>query len=272
MTTAGTPISRPLRAWLGVEVLFGVAASLSIGLSPGDSATNFAWPVRPAVMAAVLGAFYITTAPLFLLPLFARRWEMIRVIVLPAALFCLLELVATFLHWDKFAVGSRPFAVWLASYVLPPPIFVAAYVWHQRQARAQAAPSGQPLSHGLRRACQAIGGTLTLCGALGFAIPSLLMPLAPWSMTPLTTRALSGWFVVYGTLLLSMAHEDHRAHCRLASLMAVLALPMLLIQMLRFSSQVDWSRPGLWVGLALFAAVAACGLCLARGSWREALR
>lgn len=272
MTTTATPISRPLRAWLGVEVLFGVAASLSIGLSPEASSSNFAWPVRPAVMAAVLGAFYFTTAPLFLLPLFARRWECIRVMILPAALFCTLELVATFLHWEKFSVGSRPFAVWLASYVLPPPILVAAYVWHQRHLRAQPAAPAEPLPGWLRKTCVGCGAALTLVGGLGFVAPSVLIPTAPWAMTPLTMRALAGWFVVFGTLLLSMARENQRTHCRLASLMALLALPMLLLQMSRFSTQVDWSRPALWVGLALFALVAACGSGLARGSWRDALR
>lgn len=271
MTNAAVPISRPLRFWLGVEVCFGVAASLSIGLSPEDTSTNFAWPVRPAVMAAVLGAFYITTAPLFMLPLFARRWENVRVIILPAALFTLLELIATLLHWDKFSVGSRPFWVWFASYILPPPILVAAWIWHQRQPGANRAPTA-PFSRGLRRTCVLCGGTLTLLGATGFIAPTLFIPHAAWTMTPLTTRALAGWLIVYGTLLLSMARENDRTRCRLVSLMTVLALPILLLQMLRFQSQVDWSRPSLWVGLALFAVVMACGVNLARGSWREALR
>ncbi|MEP7189234.1 MAG: hypothetical protein ABI901_08600, partial [Roseiflexaceae bacterium] len=77
----GTSIAWPLRVWLAVEVLFGVAAVLAIGIAPADTKTNFAWPIQPVVMAAVLGGFYITSAPLFLLPLFAKRWEMIRVMI-----------------------------------------------------------------------------------------------------------------------------------------------------------------------------------------------
>ena len=50
--------------------------------------------------------------------------EMIRVMVLPTALFSTAQLAATILHWDKFTVDSTPFYVWLASYVLPPPIFM----------------------------------------------------------------------------------------------------------------------------------------------------
>ena len=74
MTSQGTPIAWWLRTWLAVEVLFGVGAVLAIGLSPADTITNFAWPIQPVVMAAVLGGFYITSAPLFLLPFFAKRW------------------------------------------------------------------------------------------------------------------------------------------------------------------------------------------------------
>lgn len=272
MTTGGTPISWPLRAWLGVEVLFGVSAVLAIGVSPEDSATNFAWPIRPAVMAAVLGAFYITTAPLFLLPLCARRWEMIRAMILPAALFCAVQLVATFLHWEKFTVGSRPFVVWFASYILPPPILVAAYVWHQRRAGTPSAARDEPLPSWLRTLCLLCGGALTLSGVIVFVVPTLLIPVFPWTLTPLTARSLCAWLIVVGTLLLSMARENDRSRCRLASLMAIFALPALLLQLLRFRAQVDWSRPALWLGLGLFAVVALCGLSLARGSWRAALR
>jgi hypothetical protein len=105
MNTKGTPIAFPLRAWLAVEVLFGIGAVLAVGLAPAETETNFAWPINPVVMAAVLGAFYMTSAPLFLLPLFAKRWEMIRVMILPTALFSTIQLAATFLHWDKFTAA-----------------------------------------------------------------------------------------------------------------------------------------------------------------------
>ncbi len=271
MSTQGTPIRWPVRAWLGVEVCFGVAAVLAIGVAPQDSATNFAWPIRPAVMAAVLGAFYITTAPLFLLPLFARRWEMIRVMILPAALFCAIQLLATFLHWEKFTVESRPFAVWLASYVLPPPILVAAYVWQERTARGRTVDSGETFPGWLRALCLACGGALVLLGASCFAAPALLVPRFAWVLTPLTTRSMSAWLILFGTLLVCMVRENDRTRCRLASLMLIFALPALIVQMLRFREEVNAASPALWVGLALFAVAFVCGLCVARGSWRAAM-
>lgn len=271
MTSQGTSIAWPLRAWLAVEVLFGVAAVMAIGLSPADTETNFAWPIQPVVMAAVLGAFYITSAPLFLLPLFAKRWEMIRTMILPTALFSTVQLAATFLHWDKFSVGSIPFYVWFASYLLPPPIFISAYLWHQRKAASHSATSDDPLPFWLNRLLVICGSVLTAGAILVFIFPSLLIPIFPWQLTPLTARSLSGWLIAIGTIMLSMSHENDRTRSRLATLMFILILPALLLQMARYANEVNWSNPVLWMGLILFAVVGFCGLYLANGSWREAL-
>jgi hypothetical protein len=271
MKSSGTPIAWPLRLWLAVEVLFGVGAVMAVGLSPADTETNFAWPIQPVVMAAVLGGFYITSAPLFLLPLFARRWEMIRAMILPSALFSTVQLAATFLHWDKFSIGTVPFYVWFASYLLPPPIFVAAYLWHQRKASPSQTSSDDTFPTWLKRLLVSIGSLLTAGAVLVFLFPNLLIPVFPWQLTPLTARSLSGWLIAVGTLMLSISRENNRTRARLATPMLILILPALLLQMLRYADQVDWSNLVLWIGLILFAIIGFCGLYLANGSWRDAL-
>jgi hypothetical protein len=271
MKDSGTPIAWPLRLWLAIEVLFGIAAVLAIGLSPADTETNFAWPIQPVVMAAVLGGFYITSAPLFMLPLFARRWEMIRPMILPAALFTTIQLAATFLHWDKFSVGTVPFYVWFASYLLPPPIFVAAYLWHQRKAASRIHDSNNTLPAWLKRLLVIVGGFLTIGAALVFLFPNLLIPVFPWQLTPLTARSLSGWLIAVGTIMLWISFENDRTRAKLATPMLILILPALLLQMLRYADQVDWGNTVLWIGLVLFAIIGFCGLYLANGSWRNAL-
>lgn len=271
MTSPGTPIALPLRLWFVVEVLFGIGAVLAVGLSPANTETNFAWHIQSVVMAAVLGGFYITSAPLFLLPLFAKRWEMIRVVILPAALFSTLQLVATFLHWDKFSVGSLPFYVWFASYLLPPPIFVGVYVWHQRKSAGHSSDSNDSLPVWLHRLLRVCGGGLAVGAVLVFLFPNLLIPIFPWQLTPLTARSLSAWLVAVGTLMLSISREDSRARSRLAAPMLILILPAILMQLSRFASEVNWSSPVLWLGLIFFAIIGLCGLVLARGDWRESL-
>jgi hypothetical protein len=272
MNTKGLLIAWPLRAWLAVEVLFGVAAVLAIGLSPADTKTNFAWPIQPVVMAAVLGAFYITSAPLFLLPFFAKRWEMIRPMILPAALFSTIQLAATFIHWDKFSIGTTPFYIWFASYLLPPPIFVASYLWHQRNAGTEMpTPEEDEIPSCLRWILLIVGGGLTVAAFITFFFPNFLIPIFPWKLTPLTARALSGWLAVVGTIMLSMRHENNRTRSRLATSMLILLLPALLMQMARFANEVNWGSPLLWFGLIVFAVAGFCGLYLAIGNWRVAL-
>lgn len=271
MISPGTPIAWPVRAWLAVEVLFGVGAVLAIGLSPANTQTNFAWPIQSVVMAAVLGGFYITSAPLFLLPLLAKRWEMIRVMILPTAIFSTAQLVATFLHWDKFSVGTVPFYVWFASYLLPPPIFISAYVWHQRQAASSPAASHDRLPAGLYWLLAIGGSGLTLGAVVVFIFPGLLIPVFPWPLTPLTARSLCAWLMAVGAIMLSMARENDRTRTRLATPMFIMLLPVLLLQMVRYADQVNWSSPVLWLSLILLAMIGSCGLYLANGSWRDAL-
>jgi hypothetical protein len=139
-----TPAAWPLRAWFIAEVLFALSSSSAVFLSPQATATNFAWPIQPVVTAALFGAIYFCALLLMTAGFFIRVWERVRVIVLPSAVFTLAMLLPTFLHLDRFATGSISFAIWLASYVLPPPVFVACYLWQQKQS--------QPVGSGGHRA------------------------------------------------------------------------------------------------------------------------
>jgi hypothetical protein len=191
--------------------------------------------------------------------------------ILPTALFSTVQLAATFFHWDKFSVGTVPFYVWFASYILPPPIFIAAYLWHQRQASSLTASSNDPIPSWLHPLLVICGSILTLIAVLTFIFPNWLIPIFPWQLTPLTARSLSGWLIAVGTIMLSMSRENSRTRARLATPMFILILPALLMQMSRFADQVNWRSPVLWIGLLLFAIVGFCGLYLANGSWRNAL-
>jgi len=265
---AGTPIGRPLRAWFAAEVFFVVAALLSIGLQPAETEDGWAWPIEPVVMASVFGAFYVAVAPIMLLALLAKRWEMVRVIVPTAILFTSAELLATFLHWDKFSTGTAPFYLWFASYVLPPPIFLATYLWQQRRA-APRRPSDRPLPARLRTLLFVLGGFLSVEAVVAFAYPAWFADDFPWQLTELTTRALCGFLLAVGSLMVAMAIENHRDRVRLASPMLILVLPAVALAVARYSEQVDLSHFRVYLGVGLLGLVAVCGLVLARGSWRE---
>jgi hypothetical protein len=272
MRQPGTPIALPLRIWFAVEVFFGVSAVFSIGLDPANTRTNFAWDVQPVVMASVLGAYYISSALLFLLPLFARRWEMIRVMTLPTAIFSTAELIATLLHWSKFSIGTIPFTGWLLSYALPPPIFIGYYIWHERRARrmASAVPT-EPLPPDARRALIHWGGLLAIISGFFFIVPQALIAIAPWQMTPLTVRAFVSWLLAVAALMLSMARENDRTRVLLGTPMLILIFPVVTIQIARYAGQVQFANVALFVFYGITLIAFALGVYLARGDWRQAL-
>ena len=265
-----TPIARPFRVWLWVEVLFGLAAISVLGLRPDETATRFAWHIQPDVTAAALGGLYIATAPVLVLQASARRWEMIRVFVLPAVAFTAVELLATLLHLDKFSVGTLPFNVWVASYILPPIIFPLGYLYHQR--RAGRPVPRTPLPKGLRAVLLVVGALWTISALVGFVFPAYLTNSFPWPLTPLTARVLAGWEIALATLLLSMARENDRDRVRLASPLLILALPAVGLQVSRFAGQVDFGHPRIWIIVSLFSFLLVLGAHLASGNWRRSLR
>lgn len=273
MRSQGTPIAWPLRVWFAVEVLFGVGAVLSIALNPAGTRTNFAWNVQPVVMAAVLGAYYISSALLFLLPLFARRWEMIRVMILPTALFSTAELLATFLHWSEFSLGTVAFNAWFLSYLLPPPIFFGFYLWQERRARlAVSSLTSEPLPSEVRNALLHWGGLLTALTILVFIVPQVLIANAPWLMTPLTARAFDAWLLAAGTLMLSMARENDRTRILFGVPMLLLMFPAVTLQIARFPDQVNFANLAFFLIYGFMLVAFVLGVYLARGDWRRAFQ
>ena len=157
--------------------------------------------------------------------------------------------MATIIHWDKFSVGTAPFDLWLASYLLPPPIYVAAYVWHQR--RAGPPTHDNPLPTVLRRLLWVIGGLLTAEAAFAFVSPGYLADEFPWMLTPLTARVLCGFLLAVGTILLSIARENDRDRVRVVTPTLVLLLPAVGLQMARYWDQVDTSSYRFWTTVGL---------------------
>lgn len=272
MSTAspGTSIAWPLRTWIGVEIFFGVAAMATIAYAPADTARHFAWPIKPVVTAALLGAFYMSSAWVFVLGIFAKRWEMIRAIIIPAILFTFIELVVTFLHWDRFKVGTTPFNVWFASYLLPPPILAACYWWQQR--RANPRTTSNTITQAVRILMIVLGVISVAEGVIALVAPQVLIGAAPWTFTPLTARALSGWLVLLGSMLLSAAWENDRDRARIVSPFFILLLPSVAWQLSRHAGEVNWAHPQIASGGIVLGVIFLIGIHLARGDWRTLFR
>lgn len=250
-------VAWPLRAWFGAEVFFGVASSAALFLSPENSAENFAWPIKPAVVAAVFGGIYFSALITMAWCLATRTWEHVRAVVLPAAVFTAVMLIPTILHLEKFLTQSVPFWIWLASYVLPPPIFVACYVWQQRRSAPPGSAVTAPLPDWARTALLVNGSALVVFAAVVMVAPQLLIAIAPFTMTPLTARAFAGYLSLASLMQISIARENDWPRVRIATSL-LLALPVAVgFQLARYASEVAWDNLALWVFLADVAGVAA---------------
>jgi hypothetical protein len=258
--SSATPINLPLRFWFGVEVLFGIAAIGAVFLQPEATATNFAWAIKPTVMAATFGGFYVSVSLLFILGLFAQRWQQVRVICIPAAVFTAFLLLTTFLHWDKFSVGNLPFYVWFASYLLPPPIFIGLYLWHQNKSLSVATGRTQLITLSTRRFWIFNGFALMVLALFFYCFPNLLIAIAPWKFTFLTARTLCGWLIGVGLLQTWMAWEGDWQRVKIATTTLMLLPFALLFQLIRFQPEVQWNNIPLWLLLLDF--IVAAILCI----------
>jgi hypothetical protein len=262
-TRMKTPISLLLKLWLGVEVLFGIAAIGAVFIHPEKTASNFAWTIKPTVMAATFGAFYLSVGLLFILGVLARWWQQVRAITVPAAVFTAFMLLTTFIHWNKFAVSSPPFYVWFASYLLPPPIFTALYFQHQKRADPIAYNKVQKLVRPLRIFLLINGLLLASIALLFYVFPGLLVAIAPWKFTPLTVRTLCGWFIGVGLLEICLAREGDWQRVKIGTTMLAILPFALVFQLLRFRQEVQWNNLSLWIVLIDFSIVSL--LCI--GIW-----
>ena len=190
-------------------------------MSPQAAATNFAWPIQPVVVAAVFGAIYVSALPLMVAGVFTRVWERVRVVVLPAAVFTAAMLLPTFLHLDRFSTGTVSFAIWLASYVLPPPVFVACYIWQQKRSQPVGSGTTQPLPTPERSFFFANGGALMILAIAVMSFPAILQAIAPFTFTPLTARAFAGYVTLVALLQISMAFENDWPRCKVATVMLI---------------------------------------------------
>ena len=128
------------------------------------------------------------------------------------AVFTAVMLLPTYLHLDRFVTGTPAFYTWLASYVLPPPIFVGCYIWQQRRSQPVGFGTTAPLSKFERGFLFINGATLTGFATTVMIFPAALQAIAPFAFTPLTARAFAGYVTL--AALLQAREPRRQGPCR----------------------------------------------------------
>jgi hypothetical protein len=234
-----------------------------------DTDRFFAWTIRPPVTAAFLGAAYWSSFVLVALAGRRRTWALARIAVPAALTFTALTLVTTLLHLDRFHFGGPTLEAqvaawtWLAVYVGVPPV-IALLLMRQLKVTGGDPPRQALIPFHLRRVLAVQGVVMGVTGLLLFLIPQFVAPLWPWSIVPLTGRAIGAWLIAMSVAAFHSLRENdlHRIYPAMISYAVFGALQI--VALFRYGVWVRWSEPGAWLYLLFCFTVLITGLIAIR--------
>jgi hypothetical protein len=257
--SAVRPQSDGLRRFYWLAVVLVTSVGFFLFVLSGDTERLFAWTIKPPLTAAFLGANYWAAFFLAFLSARERVWANARITYAVSIVFITLTMVATLLHLDKFNFDNANGWLWTVVYVGVPPLLVYLIV---RQLRL---PGGDPpRSHPIERALAPLIlvqlAVALIVGVALFVAPSAADDLWPWTLTPLTSRAVGAWLLALAAGLASTLYERDWRRIRVA-VPTFAAMPVFqAIALARYSDTVDWSSASLWWYLAYLASLLALGV------------
>ena len=256
-----------------------LAVGLTLFLFPGRTDTLFSWTVNPALTAAFLGAAYLSAFVLEFLAARETLWARARVAVPAVLLFTFLTLIATLLHIDKFHFGSvfglftqAGTWVWLLVYALVPVAMAVLWVLQSR-APGIDPPRTAPLAGWLRAVFYVQAAVMVVLGIALFLVPKQTADLVwPWTLTPLTGRAIGAWLLGVGVAAGHIAWENAWSRARAGIIAYTLFAVLELVVLLRFAAVdpasgypiVNWGDLRTWIYLLFLVSILAAG---AYGWW-----
>jgi hypothetical protein len=81
----------------------------------------------------------------------------------------------------------------------------------------------------------------------------------PWSLTPLTARAMAAWLLGLGVVLAQAVFENAWERIQLAAGSYVILGVLQLVAIARYSDALDWDAAAAWVYVGFLATVVAVG-------------
>lgn len=266
MESAG--VARPLP---GLRLLFAVASVLVVGagvelfiFSEGTD-DSFAWTIASPLTAAVDGAFFLAAALVLIPATRAASWAEVRPIVYAVMVVAIVKLAATLLDLEPFHFEGPRTATqiaawgWLVVYIVVPVALVALIIAQLRAPGADPEP-GAPLPRPLAGALLVSAPVMFAVGAVQLFASGAATDIWPWPLTPLTSHALSAWFLGVAVLAALITRENDLS--RSASVMAGAAVlgALLAVALARYESEVQWDRAMAWLFVALIVGSVASGI------------
>jgi hypothetical protein len=251
----GSGVTAPDRVLIATRVLAAiivpvlVAAFILLYLFSNDTGRLFAWPIKPPMSAMMLGATYLGGAYFFTRVVFTKRWHTVQLGFIPVTTFAAIMGIATLLHWDKFTHGLFAFQLWALLYFGLP--FVIPVVWYlnQRVNKGTHLPAESRFPRGLRIAIGVLGAILAISSAILLLFPQVMIPVWPWTITPLTARALAAMFALPGLVGLGVAIDGRWSSASIIFQAQALAILLFLLAILINRAEIHWGVWSAWTFL-----------------------
>lgn len=184
-----------------------VAAIILFFFRP-QSADLFAWEINPNMTAFLMGAGYLGGAYFFLHVLVGSRWRRVAAGFPAVVVYTLLMLAATLIHWDRFEPGHPPFLVWLVLYVVTPVLLIVVWLRNSLTGSASSWPATPEVPEWIQAAMSIASAIVFILAIIFFTYPEFMIPIWPWTLTPLTARVVAGWHGLLGAGGLALARHD----------------------------------------------------------------
>ncbi len=237
---------------------------------PSQTADLWAWTIKPDLTPIFMGAGYGAGAYFFLRVYRTQRWHEVSVGVISAAVFALLMLVTTIVHYDKFNHGDAPalaaiaFYGWTSVYVLSP--WIVAWLWwrNERADPRVPEPDERLVPEGVRLAARVAAAGALLVAAIVLVAPAVAIDAWGWDLTPLTARVIGCFTAQVGTGFLLLSFDPRWSSWRVLVQTFLIAVVLLLAGALRARDAFDGDALLTWAYLAGLAGGAVALLALYR--------
>jgi hypothetical protein len=241
----------PGTRWTAILIIpFLLTAWVLLYLFPGETETLFAWPINPEMSARLMGAGYLAGAYFFIRVAIAKRWHTVQAGFLPVALFAAWMAMATFVHWDRFTHGHVSFITWVTVYAITPILVLVVWLRNRRSDPRTFAEQDAHVPNWARRIMGSIGSLMILFAIFFYLRPDWMIAFWPWTLSPLTTRTILGFFLIPAATFVTMALEPRWSAHRVVVQGQIIGLALIMI-----ASALSWgdffpANPAAWVFVA----------------------
>ena len=156
---------------------------------------------------------------------------------------------------------------WLFVYAVVPPIMIVLLVRQVRAAGLDPVRQSR-LSTWFRALLITHAALLLPLGVTLLAAPEIAAQVWPWTLTPLTGRAIGAWLLGLGVAAVQAVGEDDWRRIQPATMSYVVFGSLELVAVARFPGEISWNTASAWVFLLFLLSALYAGFY---GWWRASV-